>query len=154
FAQDGTSLVYASDSSGHFEVYMKELDAAAREIAITNDGKENVEPAISPDGRSIAYTSLLERGVFVATSDGLAPKRVSEFGSQPSWSPDGKRIAFRSFGVVSMASIDLAPAGESTIWVATMDGARPVALTQFNNPAGRHHSPAFSSNGKHLAFLS
>ncbi len=63
-----------------------------------------VMPAISPDGRSVAFTGLLLpspgfQGIFVGDADGgsarkLVPARAKQDVYSPTWSPDGRWIAY------------------------------------------------------------
>lgn len=66
FSPDSHVLAYASDKSGAFEIYARQLTAGGSEIAITKDGGQNLQPAWSPDGQSIAYVSR--------TTSGRAPR--------------------------------------------------------------------------------
>lgn len=61
--------------------------------------------------------------------------------SQPTWSPDGSKIAFRSRRDVN-----------SELYVMNADGSNPVRLT--NNPAFDGEIPAWSPDGTRIAFHS
>lgn len=152
FSPDGSAVVYASDRSGHFEIYVRPL-GDGREVAVTADGKENGEPAWSPDGTQVAYTQYPSRGIAVVPALGGMSRKLSPFGSQPAWSPDGRRIAFRSEGITSLGLPETAPSGASTIWEVSAEGGAAQPLTRENQPAGRHSEPKFSRDGRYLAFL-
>ena len=65
---------------------------------IVDDTASNFHARPSPDGARIAFDSDRDgvRGVYVAKADGQQVKRVSGdgFAALPSWSPDGRRLAF------------------------------------------------------------
>ena len=74
-------------------------DGAVGEIStVRNDGSRSYHAQISPDGERLAYDSDVggTRGVYIANRDGSSPKRVSGSGhaSVPTWSPDGRYVAF------------------------------------------------------------
>jgi Tol biopolymer transport system component/DNA-binding winged helix-turn-helix (wHTH) protein len=154
FSPDGGSVVYASDQTGHFQIYVRQLGAGGREIALTNDESENLQPAWSPDGTYVAYYRLLDNGIFLTPALGGQPRKLTEFGSQPVWTPDGKAIVFRSEGLVSLAAPDIPPNSYSTIWSVPATGGKPVPLTKPNEPEGRHSEPAISPDGRYVAFVS
>ena len=54
---------------------------------------EGTYPAWSPNGRLIAFTRRTKSGVWVISTAGGTPRRVSPSGSCPTWSPGGKRLA-------------------------------------------------------------
>lgn len=153
FSPDASSIVYSSDRTGQFELYVKQVARGGREIALTADGKENIEPAWSPDGANIAYVSVRERGIFIISSLGGQPRRLTTFGSQPAWSPDGTRIVFRSEGHISLAISDMPPNRDSVLWMISSEGGKPEALTTLESPAGRPTAATFSPDRQHLGFL-
>jgi len=110
-AQSSLQIVYvAVGTDGNLDLF--QADAAGRRITqLTKSHDDELFPAWSPDGKSLAYVRLPLRfyrgtastpdaGVFLLTFEGgksseqpLLP--ASAWGSgQPSWSPDGRRIAF------------------------------------------------------------
>lgn len=90
-------MAFASgrDGGGYYRIYVLDLEAR-RTIRLT-DGREDVQPAWSPDGQRIAYRSNNE--IYVVRADGTEATRVTHHpgrDSAPTWSPDGSRIAFIS----------------------------------------------------------
>ncbi|PWT92937.1 MAG: hypothetical protein C5B55_05450 [Blastocatellia bacterium] len=150
---DGNSLAYSSDRNGTFEIYVKPLTAGGREVQLTSDGAQNFEPAWSPDGKWIAYASKTHGGIWIVPSLGGTAKQLTESGSYPSWSPDGTQIAFQSSGIgddlAAIASGALLPA---VIKVIAAQGGEAKQITQVGHPAGGHGSPAWSPDGKRIAF--
>ena len=73
-----------------------------RRIPITRDPGMEIEPALSPDGRLVAYASGLMPSleIRVRQVDGGSPIAVAKESDRPqrwpSWSPDGSRIMFAS----------------------------------------------------------
>src|SRR5581483_1931608 len=52
-------------------------------------------PVFSPDGNQVAFeaTNGKNSGIYTTIIDGAKPLRLAE-GISPSWSPDGRRVAF------------------------------------------------------------
>jgi Tol biopolymer transport system component/DNA-binding winged helix-turn-helix (wHTH) protein len=142
---DGSTIAYGSTRSGTEEIWVAGLAPGSRELPITADGGGNVQPAYSPDGQWLAFHSRKRRGVWVVPSTGGVPRQVAAFGSQPAWSPDSRTIVFTS-GPGGLTS-------QAVLWTVGRDGGCPVPLTTLGSPPGGHLEPAWSHDGRLVAFM-
>ena len=120
------------------------------------DGDDDWYPSWSPDGKRIAFSARREghfankfaitAEIYVMDNDGRNQQRLTEnlFSDwQPSWSPDGKRIAFASDRKGDFERFDM--------YVMDADGQNEQRLTENRLDDG---SPAWSPDGKRIAFVS
>jgi Tol biopolymer transport system component len=147
---DGRSVAYASDQNGNFEIYVKQLSSGGGELQLTNDGQQNLQPSWSPDGQRIAYYSKRRGGIWVMSALGGAPKQITETGASPAWSPDGSLIAFQSGDLGEIFTARTIP--PSTIWIVPSQGGTLRQISQPGNPRGGHAAPSWSPDGKRIAF--
>ena len=153
FAPDGHTIAYASNKSGAFEIYTRQLVQGAVDIQLTNDGSHNLQPAFSPDGTRIAYYSVQRGGVWLLPSSGGTPKRLTDFGSNPAWSPDGKLLAFQSDPLNEFGGHARNGMPPSTLWIVPADGSsNPIQITSVGTPPGGHAAPEWSPDGKRIVF--
>jgi Tol biopolymer transport system component len=93
-------IVFSSDRDGDYDLYAIEagMDRPSR---LTNTARDERSPAISPDGRTIAYVvgTEPERDIWLMDADG-SDRRGLITGSaddiDPAWSSDGRRLAYAS----------------------------------------------------------
>ena len=122
------------------------LAPGSEEVAITNDGGQNMQPDWSP-GRTLDCVSLAaaRAAVWIVPSTGGTPQQVVERGSQS--------------GVVARQRAPRLHAGrrrhwpgQQVLWTVQRDGGDRRQLTQLGQPAGGHNHPAWSQNGRFIAF--
>lgn len=99
FTNTGTAIFFHDD--GGPDMTSSERDRRGTILKITrvvDDNSQNFHARPSPDGTHIAFDSDREgeRAIFVADADGRHVRRVSGegFAALPSWSPDGRLLAF------------------------------------------------------------
>ena len=148
----GDAIAFVSDRTGAFEIHVRGLGGGSSETPLTSDGGQNVQPAWSPDGRSIAYHSLSHGGIWVIAARGGPPRQITTVGARPAWSPDGRRIAYQSDEHGDVAPNGYSAQAGSTIWVVDADGANARAVTATVKPAGGHSSPSWSHDGRFIVF--
>jgi eukaryotic-like serine/threonine-protein kinase len=153
FSPDGNTLAYSSNENGSLEIYLKQLTPGGSVVQLTNDGGRNTEPAWSPDGSTIAYYSNVRGGIWLMPALGGVARQLTTFGSSPAWSPDGTQIAFESEGGINLAATNNVSISGATLWIVPVNGGTPRQLTQVDKPAGAHNSPAWSPDGRTIAFI-
>jgi Tol biopolymer transport system component len=103
-------------------------------------------PAVSPDGRRIAFASNRTGAteIWVSNADGSDPRQLTfhrgPVAISPQWSPDGQRLAFSSQA-----------GGNRDIYVIDADGSRSVRLTW---EPSNDEKPSWSRDGKWIYFRS
>ena len=145
FSPDGRSIAYTSDQTGALEIYVRGLISTGTEHPLTSNGGQNVQPEWSPDGQWIAFHSRQFGGIWVVPSGGGNPQQIVDFGSSPSWAPDSHRLVF--------ASDAGGFAEQSTLWIVRRDGSERSQLTDASLTPGGAVYPAWSRNGKFIAYI-
>ena len=142
---DGESFAYASDASGRSAIYVQRV-GGRNPVAVARDSTADyVWPAYSPDGKEIAYAKRGD-GIFVVGATGESPRRLTSFGSNPAWSPDGRSIVFGSEEVASPYAVN----STGALWVVESNGGTPRLLDP--HLGGTFYQPSWSPNGKRIAF--
>src|SRR5688572_29941285 len=144
FSPDGTTFVYEREDGGDVDLFLQRVGGTNPTNLTQQCDQDDRGAAFSPDGRFIAYRSeCAGPAIFVMGATGESPKRVADFGFQPSWSPDGKEI------VVSTQP-GFTPLGRGSIgelWAARPDSGERRLIT-------RHDAvqPSWSPPGQRIVF--
>ena len=150
WSPDGTRIAYTLrrlDRRSHFRTSLYVMDANGGEPRLL--ARDAGDAAWSPDGRRIAFASVRDRNgktcydqcnyhgeLYVMDADGGNPVRLTRNrgdDSSPSWSPDGRRIAFAS-------DRNYPGAGGSEIYSIRPDGS---CLTWLTNGTPASIDPAW-----------
>jgi serine/threonine-protein kinase len=121
-------------------------------VHVTTDDGLEIQPAISPDGKTMAYaagTSLHVR-LFLRPVDGgpavpLTRDSVSDQ-QEPQWSPSGNSLLFLAGGDVDTVAAGLGGGIAATIIKGGTESARPTGRTGVN-------TAAWSPDGKRIVFV-
>lgn len=135
----------AISNDGSMEIYVSGLDGSGLRRLTKTSKAVNISPRWNPaTGREIAFIS--DRGgsptVYVMDASGANQRVLIGRGGHadsPSWSPDGRYIAFTYGG-----------AGSFQIFVADVASGQLLQLTS----EGRNESPTWSPDSRHLSFQS
>ncbi|MDQ6921804.1 MAG: hypothetical protein M3170_09420 [Candidatus Dormibacteraeota bacterium] len=122
---------------------------------LTRDYAQDVDPAWSPDGKALVFSSTRDGrlNVYSMRPDGGEVRRVTSALAQefePSWSPDGRRIIFASGR--DGAGGPLGPRGlPSSLYLVRPDGGGLVRLTHTPSYDG---DPSWAPDGSKVVFVS
>jgi len=138
-------IVVASSRSGRLQLYAAERANLAQLRKVTDDTATATEPAFSPDGSHIAFTSTRDGQpeVYVMDADGSNAARLTNspgLDGDPSFTADGQAVVFHSQRT-----------GHRQIYLQPITSSVAVPLTQ--EPAD-NSQPSMSPDGEVIAFVS
>lgn len=150
WSPDGKEIAFQSGSFGQTNIFVMDADGDNR-TQLTDTGYDQ-GPAWSSDGARIAFSSFRDPieisppgitqrlgEIYLMDADGDNQTRMTYDGAsdiEPTWSPDGTKIAFASDNGTSMG-----------LYVMDKDGSDEKAL------GGAGHSPTWSPDGGKIAFV-
>ncbi|MDQ7029625.1 MAG: DPP IV N-terminal domain-containing protein [Ardenticatenia bacterium] len=138
-------LVFARRTAGQDDVWALSADGE-RLLRLTATPGDERWPALSPDGRRLAYAARRNRNWDIYVLDLITGReerltRDPHFDGWPSWSPDGRRLAFAS-----------TRAGDLDIFVVDLVRRRLENMTA-DSPA-HDFDPDWSPDGQAIAIVS
>jgi Tol biopolymer transport system component len=150
-------IAFASDAHGDFDIWTMNPDGGELVNLTKRWTGDEFAPDWRADGRVFAFNANrrtrsnpeADHEIFALRADGSRVRQITSNAlddEDPSWSPDGGRMAFaRDFDpVVGEVDYDL--------YTMDADGGRQRNLT--NSPGVTDYQPSWSPDGRRLVFLS
>jgi TolB protein len=149
---------------GHLEIYSSRTDGSDLQ-QLTSNGAYNAEGTLSPDGRTIIFTSTKDGDIELYTMnvDGSNVRRLTNrvgYDGGAFFSPDGSKIVWRagypataadSADYLSLLGQRLVRPSRVELWIADADGSNPRQVTQLG---GAIFAPFFHPDGRRIIFSS
>jgi TolB protein len=146
-----------------FDIYTAKPDGSGL-ARLTNYGVYTAEGTLSPDGRTIVFTSLKDGDLDIYTMnvDGTNVRRLTNapgYDGGPFFSPDGTQIVYRAWHPSDSALTNyqdllrqrLVRPNRMEIWVMNADGSNQHQIT---NLGGANFAPYFTPDGRRILFSS
>jgi len=138
-------IVLASSRTGRFQLYSAERSNLAQLRKVMDDTAVATEPAFSPDGSRIAFTSTRDgqAEIYVMDADGTSAARLTNSpgaDGDASFTADGQAVVFHSQRT-----------GHRQVFLQPITSSDAVQLTQ--EPAD-NSQPTVSPDGETIAFVS
>jgi Tol biopolymer transport system component len=147
-----------------FEIYTARPDGSDLQ-RLTNWNAYTAEGTVSPDGRSIVFTSTRDGDLEIYTMnvDGSNVRRLTNspgYDGGPFYSPDGTRIVYRAYHPTDSAELatyrdllgrNMVRPNRMEIWVMNADGTGQRQVTQLG---GANFAPYFTPDGERVIFSS
>ena len=145
FSPDGTRICFTSNRDGNPELYVMNRDGS-NVRRITNSPAIDTTPTWSPNGTQIAFTSDRPGTpqIYVVGADGLNLRRITtndSWADRPTWAP-------APFNEIAYAG-RTGPAFDIKVYDLASGETRQITFGE-----GSNESPAYSPNGRHIAFAS
>jgi TolB protein len=131
---------------------------------LTRNGVYTAEGTLSPDGRTIVFTSLKDGDldIYAMNTDGSNVRRLTNapgYDGGPFFSPDGKHIVYRAWhptdtalaGYRALLGQRLVRPNRMEIWIMDADGSSQHQIT---NLGGANFAPFYTPDGKRIIFSS
>lgn len=136
-SRDGQTIFFSAKQSSGFEIYSMNVNGKNIKQLSKNLGSLYA-PELSPDGERVIFTKDKD-GLWLMKPDGKSPRRLTKSDDiDPTWSPDGSKIAFAS-----------ARNGARQLFVMDSDGSSIRQITHLDNMGGRS---TWSPDGTKIAF--
>jgi eukaryotic-like serine/threonine-protein kinase len=131
---DGSVLLFQRQVQGVWQIWSAQADGSGGLRPVVAEPFHTYMPALSPDGRWLAYTATAtsRNEVFVRPFPGPGvPVQVSEEGgAEPAWSRDGRHLHYRGDRRMHAATIATRPsltvAERRTLFTETFDDDMPM----------------------------
>jgi TolB protein len=145
YSPDGTRMAFMSNRDGNPEIYVMNVDGS-NVRRVTNHPAIDVTPTWSPSGTQIAFTSDRSGSpqIYIMNADGGAVRRITtneSWADRPTWSP-------APFNEIAYAG-QTGRGYDIKVYDFASGQIRQVTFGE-----GSNESPAFSPNGRHIAFVS
>lgn len=156
FSPDGKLLAFGwiGENKENLDIFIKQVEGEGL-MQLTNHLASDSDPAWSPDGQQVAFVryNKAESGIYVIPAVGGIERRLTSIsphrpgglaGSELSWSPDGKWLAFGDRDSPEL------PLRINLLQVATSER---LVLTPAVKAGKGDFLPTFSPDGKMIAFV-
>ena len=145
---DGTLINPETSNARYSDIFAIEIDGS-RVVNLTKSPSfSEARPALSPDGRTIAFVKNGSVALMNADGSGQRPLHATDPGfadDAVAWSPDGKMLAYSAFNLNHPMYVET-----YVIFTASADGTNVQRITGLGYSSARF--PSFSPDGKRIVY--